>query len=98
MVNLSGGSIVKVLEESRRTWSGMYEMYIYVGMFLNDWVQPLHRYTFYYDGLEESITLNINVLSAGVKSVIYYVGKEPIELWTTPFNSRGGWGRPEYFN
>lgn len=78
MVNLSGGSIVKVLEESRRTWSGMlefhrsgtYEMYIYVGMFLNDWVQPLHRYTFYYDGLEESITLNINGLSAGVKSVI----------------------------
>ena len=50
---------------------------------------------FYYDGLEESITLNINGLSAGVKSVIYYVGKEPIELWTTPFNSRGGWGRPE---
>ena len=44
------------------------------------------------------ITLNINGLSAGVKSVIYYVGKEPIELWTTPFNSRGGWGRPEYFN
>ena len=30
-------------------------------------------------------------MSAGVKSVIYYVGKEPIELWTTPFNSRGGW-------
>ena len=28
---------------------------------------------FYYDGLEESITLNINGLSAGVKSVIYYV-------------------------
>ena len=44
------------------------------------------------------VTLNINGLSAGVKSVIYYVGKEPIELWTTPFNSRGGWGRPEYFN
>ena len=36
---------------------------------------------------KRSITLNINGLSAGVKSVIYYVGKEPIELWTTPFNS-----------
>ena len=53
---------------------------------------------FYYDGLEESITLNINGLSAGVKSVIYYVGKALIGLRKTPFNSRGGWGRPEYFN
>ena len=94
----AGGKQADVEWNARIPRSGTYEMYIYVGMFLNDWVQPLHRYTFYYDGLEESITLNINVLSAGVKSVIYYVGKEPIELWTTPFNSRGGWGRPEYFN
>ena len=94
----AGGKQADVEWNARIPRSGTYEMYIYVGMFLNDWVQPLHRYTFYYDGLEESITLNINGLSAGVKSVIYYVGKEPIELWTTPFNSRGGWGRPEYFN
>ena len=94
----AGGKQAGVEWNARIPRSGTYEMYIYVGMFLNDWVQPLHRYTFYYDGLEESITLNINGLSAGVKSVIYYVGKEPIELWTTPFNSRGGWGRPEYFN
>ena len=94
----AGGKQADVEWNARIPRSGTYEMYIYVGMFLNDWVQPLHRYTFYYDGLEESITLNINGLSAGVKSVIYYVGKEPIESWTTPFNSRGGWGRPEYFN
>ena len=94
----AGGKQADVEWNARIPRSGTYEMYIYVGMFLNDWVQPLHRYTFYHDGLAESIALNINGLSAGVKSVIYYVGKEPIELWTTPFNSRGGWGRPEYFN
>ena len=71
--------------------NGTYEMYIYVGMFLNNWVQPPHRYTFYHDGLEESITLYINGLRARVKSVICYVGKEPVELWMAPFNSRGGW-------
>ena len=26
-----------------------------------------------------------------MKSVIRYAGKEPIEFWTTPFTSRGGW-------
>lgn len=87
----AGGKQADVEWNARIPRSGTYEMYIYVGMFLNDWVQPLHRYTFYHDGLAESIALNINGLSAGVKSVIYYVGKEPIELWTTPFNSRGGW-------
>ena len=42
----AGGKQADVEWNARIPRSGTYEMYIYVGMFLNDWVQPLHRYTF----------------------------------------------------
>ena len=87
----AGGKQADVEWNARIPRNGTYEMYIYVGMFLNDWVQPFHRYTFCHDGLEESITLHINGLNIGVKSVIRYAGKEPIEFWTIPFTSCGGW-------
>ena len=87
----AGGKQADVEWNARIPRNGTYEMYIYVGMFLNDWVQPFHRYTFCHDGLEESVTLHINGLNIGVKSVIRYAGKEPIEFWTIPFTSCGGW-------